>query len=362
MTVDGTGIARGVLARLHELFRMVDAANSNASRLRRLYGSWARKGEHSEERPWRRSAIVEQGSGLVVTEDQLRALVPASSLTAEPLTAKTDDAKLSSLLGFLECYDVALRSEPREVPGGWQIEVDCLWSHEHSSESRRETVVSFIARRGFGFQCQHGHCTERHWREFRAELEGRFPERKFSFVNGDAPEAVIGDGPLPMIAHATLAEAFLRDNHDFVSVYDLDHRPTAQWVKTRWDISGDDTLLWRAVSDYLKRLFPRYEEPEKGPDPRRRFYDATFISGVVRGVKPYLPPVKAELFDQNPHMLGLPDCRVIDLRTSAIREMRREDYISQRIDVSPDPNCPTPRFDRFINEITAAMVRWPTMC
>lgn len=32
--------------------------------------------------------------------------------------------------------------------------------------------------------------------------------------------------------------------------------------------------------------------------------------------------------------------------------MRREDYISQRIDVSPDPNCPTPRFDRFISEIT----------
>ena len=29
-------------------------------------------------------------------------------------------------------------------------------------------------------------------------------------------------------------------------------------------------------------------------------------------------------------------------------------YISQRIDVTPDPNCPTPRFDRFINEITCS--------
>ena len=42
---------------------------------------------------------------------------------------------------------------------------------------------------------------------------------------------------LPVIAHATLAEAFLRDNHDFVCVYDLERRPIAQWVKTRWDIS-----------------------------------------------------------------------------------------------------------------------------
>jgi P4 family phage/plasmid primase-like protien len=83
-----------------------------------------------------------------------------------------------------------------------------------------------------------------------------------------------------------------------------------------------------------------------------RLYDATFINGVVRCVKPYLPPVKAEVFDREPYMLGLPDCRVIDLRTSAVRDMRREDYISQRIDVAPDPNCPTPRFDRFISEIT----------
>jgi putative DNA primase/helicase len=90
----------------------------------------------------------------------------------------------------------------------------------------------------------------------------------------------------------------------------------------------------------------------KGPDSRKRFYDASFITGVVRCVKPYLPPVKAEVFDQNPHMLGLPDCRVIDLRTSSVRDMRREDYISQRIDVTPDPNCSTARFDRFLTEIT----------
>jgi hypothetical protein len=158
--------------------------------------------------------------------------------------------------------------------------------------------------------------------------------------------------PLPVIAHATCAEAFLRDNHDFVCVYDLEKRPISQWVKTRWDISGDDTLLWRAVADYLKTLHDKYPAPEKGPDPRKRCYDATFIGGIVRCVKPYLPPVKAELFDQDPHMLGLPGCRVVDLRTSAIRDMRREDYIAQCIDVTPDPNCPTPRFDRFISEIT----------
>jgi D5 N terminal like len=214
------------------------------------------------------------------------------------------------------------------------------------------TCIVYTEGGGYGFDCKH-RCASKTWKEFRAEVESRFADRKFSFADGNRGRVVIGgSGALPIIAHATLAEAFLRDNHDFVCVYDLERRPIAQWVKTRWDISGDDTLLWRAVSDYLEGLHDQYKAPEKGPDSRKRFYDATFINGVVRCVEPYLPPVKAEKFDQNPHMLGLPDCRVIDLRTSAVRDMRREDYISQRIDVSPNPNCPTPRFDRFITEIT----------
>jgi len=53
------------LGRLKQLFPMVDAGNFDAPRLCKLYGSWARKGEHSEERPWRRSSIVEEGSGLI---------------------------------------------------------------------------------------------------------------------------------------------------------------------------------------------------------------------------------------------------------------------------------------------------------
>jgi P4 family phage/plasmid primase-like protien len=183
-------------------------------------------------------------------------------------------------------------------------------------------------------------------------LQRLHPDKPFSLAESEPVGDVVLGGSLPIIAHATLAEAFLRDNHDFVCVYDMPGRPIAQWVKTRWDLSKDDTLLWRAVSDYLKALHDKYEPPDKGPDPRKRFYDATFISGVVRCVRPYLDPVKADQFDRNPHMLGLPGCRVVDLRTSAIRDMRREDYISQRIDESPDANCPTPRFDRFISEIT----------
>jgi P4 family phage/plasmid primase-like protien len=253
---------------------------------------------------------------------------------------------------FLGCYEVAGTGDWFNKGNSWYRPVECPWLSEHENDNQgTSTCVVYTEGSGYGFDCKH-RCAGKAWKEFRAEVESRFPGRTFSFGSDGATGTVTIGGSLPIIAHATLAEAFLRDNHDFVCVYDLEKRPIAQWVKTRWDISGDDALLWRAVSDYLKALHDKYKAPEKGPDPRKRFYDANFISGVVRCVKPYLPPVKAEIFDQDPHMLGLPDCRVIDLRTSAIRDMRREDYISQRIDVAPNPHCPTHRFDRFVSEIT----------
>jgi hypothetical protein len=186
---NATGLVRGTLARLHQLFPMVDPGNFDPPRLCKLYGSWARKGEHSEERPWRRSAIVEEGSATIVTEQQLSALLPALTRSSDTTVKKSEDVKLSSLLGFLDHYGVPLRSKPREVNGGWQVEIECPWSIEHSDEARRDTVVSFIADLGFGFKCFHAHCSHRHWREFRAELERRFPERRFSFVGDEAPSS-----------------------------------------------------------------------------------------------------------------------------------------------------------------------------
>lgn len=267
----------------------------------------------------------------------------------------SDEAKLETALldRFLEYYEVGALAPWFNKGRQWYRPIVCPWESVHENGNQgSSTCIVYTEGGGYGFDCKH-RCANKTWQEFRAELGSRFPDKpKFAFRDSGPTVTLGSKTPLPMIAHATLGEAFLRDNHDFVVVYDLEKRPTAQWVKTRWDISADDTLLWRAVADYLKELFPRYKPPEKGPDPRKRFYDAGFITGVVRCVKPYLPPVKMEVFDCDPHMLGLPDCRVIDLRTGAIRDMRREDYITKRINVTPDPNCSTSRFDRFVREIT----------
>ena len=188
--------------------------------------------------------------------------------------------KLSSLLGFLDYYGVALRSEPREVTGGWQLEIECPWADEHSTEARRDTVVSFIAGLGNGFHCLHSHCLGRHWREFRAEMERRNP--------GFAPYY----GKLPAMTHSKIARAFVDSHDDFVRLYDKENA-TGVWIPgKRWAL-GDpgDALLRKSIRRYLDELHERYTVPEPGQkDPRRPLQQAAFVSGVLAEVKPWLPP------------------------------------------------------------------------
>ena len=335
-----TDLVRGVLGRLHQLFPMVDAGNFNASRLCKLYGSWARKGEHSEERPWRRSAIVEEGSGMTVTEQQLCSVAPAK-VTAQAAPKKVDDVKLSSLLGFLDHYGVTMRSEAREVTGGWQVEIECPWASEHSSESPRDTVVSFIAGIGNGFKCFHSHCASRRWREFRAELEKRNPGLAAYY------------GKLPMMTHSDIARDFVRTHDDFVSIYDRANETGVWLAATHWTLEDPkDANLRRAIRRHLDDLCERYGDPEPGkPDARRPLKNAAFVAGVLAEVKPWLPPKSEADFDTEPVLLPLPYGKVADLRLGIIREMQREDCLTRRLKVVPI-EMPTPRWDRFLREIT----------
>ena len=104
---------------------------------------------------------------------------------------------------------------------------------------------------GNGFKCFHSHCSQRHWRELRDELERRNP--------GLAPYY----GKLPVMTHSDIARAFVDAHDSFVRVYDLENA-TGVWIPgKRWSL-GDpgDALLRKAIRRYLDELHDR--------TPRRR--------------------------------------------------------------------------------------------
>jgi hypothetical protein len=94
---------------------------------------------------------------------------------------------------FLATYQVATTGDWFNKGKQWYRPIECPWkdAHENPNEGT-STCVVYIEGGGYGFDCKH-RCASKTWKEFRAELERRFADRKFSFGStGDVPEAVIG--------------------------------------------------------------------------------------------------------------------------------------------------------------------------
>jgi P4 family phage/plasmid primase-like protien len=342
-------LIRNVLNRLARLFdtakSKIDVGNFNAGRVCKLYPSWTRKGPHSEERPHRRSAILELPEWQPVSLDLLTALASEHRKAEErksELVVSNNEVKLQRLIGFIDHYGLEAVSKPRTVKGGWSIDIVCPWVNEHSSESNRESAVAHIPGLGYCYNCFHSHCVDRHWHELNAELVKRNPSLP-PYWRGPR---------LPRLVHSEIARSFIEDTENFVCVYDQDAE-TAVWVGTRWAI-GDkgDYLLRRALRDYLDKLYPMYPEPEDAKkDPRRTLLQSPFLSHVLMEVKPLLPKKSRQDFDADAWLLAIPEGQVIDLSEGTVRAMDRADCITRRINVSPVAG-PTERFDQFLDEVT----------
>jgi len=340
---------RDILRRLAQLFNTsaseIDESTFNAGRVCKLYRTWTRKGPHSEERPHRRSAVIECPAEIQpVPQEMLRSLASEHKPPKPPLIVQAgvrNDVKLERLLGFLDHYSVPVRSNPRPVKGGWAVSIECPWADEHSSESNRETEVSYIPGIGNGFKCFHSHCADRHWREFRTEMEAQNPKLPPYF----------GKSKLPRMVHSEVARAFVESTEDFLCCYDQE-AATAVWVKSRWTIGDQgDYLLRGALREFLNELYPLYPEPhDENKDPRKTLLQSPFLMHVLAEVKPLLPKKSILDFDADPWLLALPDGLVADLSIGKVRTMHRADCITRRTKMMPAP-IPTPRFDQFITEI-----------
>jgi hypothetical protein len=158
-TDESTVLVKRVLQALAAQFSTdrvtIDTAVSNAARIWKLYGTYARKGPNTPKRPHRR-AYIEQAP---------RFLVPVSR---ESLT-RVADATTKILDSPAQARDLVAAFKQRglyisnRVDGGHNVV--CPWADEHSGESGDTETVLYEAssKNGFkgGFKCMHDHCRDR---------------------------------------------------------------------------------------------------------------------------------------------------------------------------------------------------------
>ena len=116
-----------------------------------------------------------------------------SASDAQQMGAETQ-RQTALLDSFLECYEVATNGDWFNKGKQWFRPVICPWVGDHENTNQgTSTCVVYTEGAGFGFDCKH-RCASKDWKAFRAELQSRFPDRKFSFVRNETT-VLIGERP-----------------------------------------------------------------------------------------------------------------------------------------------------------------------
>jgi len=155
----------------------VDKTVFNASRIAKVYGTTARKGDNTAERPHRLSRLLEVPETLdLVTHEQLRVLASTAPQKQDQVRGFTGGTRGAAFdLGeFLARHGVRYRP-PVPWDGGRKfVLLECPFDAAHKAPD----AAAFEKADGqLGFKCLHNSCADYHWREFRERFEG--PRRPF---------------------------------------------------------------------------------------------------------------------------------------------------------------------------------------
>jgi hypothetical protein len=176
------GLIERLLAALAKRFNSngvkIDRTVHNPSRIARLYGTKACKGDSTPERPHRLSCIRNVPEKLLaVTREQLEALAGAIATPAG--SERKDDVFNSSgwdMEAFLKKHSIKFHDDERTpatatLTDGTKMWIlkECPFNTDHGDH--RETAVFERTNGVLGFSCKHESCNDKHWHDFRRHYE-----------------------------------------------------------------------------------------------------------------------------------------------------------------------------------------------
>lgn len=179
-TPDSEELLRGCLAALAGIFNTedphkieVDLTTFNASRIFKTYGTTARKGDSTPDRPHRVSQILRVPALIApVAPELLRALAAKAAKPKPKASAKSSSSARGAraqfnLRSFLDRHGIRYR-EPVPHDGGFKFTLEsCPFDPSHQNKD----AAVFERNDGYGFKCFHSSCANRGWKEFRELFE-----------------------------------------------------------------------------------------------------------------------------------------------------------------------------------------------
>ena len=181
---DSTQTIKACLEQLAEKFNdshtEIDRTMSNAARIMRIWGTVARKGNHTADRPHRRSKLWTEGefdSFEVVSSKKIEKILAGRPKKKSTSTKTKKKKKTRSKTGhhfdldaWIDKHGIAIKkSEPFDGSGVRHFLQCCLFDSSHTGTS---VVVGRSPAGSIFYKCQHASCSNRGWKEAREEVEG----------------------------------------------------------------------------------------------------------------------------------------------------------------------------------------------
>ncbi len=147
----------------------IDTVVHNRSRLTKLYGTVAKKGVASLERPWRTSHFLTKAERCGEVDIRFVEKVVEENLVREQRCTVYNDygRKAFDVRAFLAKHSIGYKE--KQIKGAVKFVLDkCVFNPEHKAPD--SAVFQFDDGR-LGFKCFHNSCSAYHWKEFREHLE-----------------------------------------------------------------------------------------------------------------------------------------------------------------------------------------------
>jgi hypothetical protein len=144
----------------------LDTGNGNASRLTRLYGTMNRKGDQTDDRPYRRSRLLEVPEKIqIVTAERLSQV--AGALPVPPAERSRQQIGVDAWLKEYE-LPVAFDAPWNAADHKWILR-ECPWNESH----KKSAFIVQFADGGVDAGCLHKSCAGKGWPQLREKFEGQ---------------------------------------------------------------------------------------------------------------------------------------------------------------------------------------------
>ena len=169
-----TKLIKDCLAVLDMLFSdktiKIDTAVFNASRITKLYGTVAQKGQNTEERPHRLSKIVSIPDEIKITDAQV--LVNLAKLMPEPPKEQGKPYRGAGeqfdIRNWLNKYGLRVSQEIPTGGGTRLILEECPFDSDHKG---KDAAIILQPNGAIGFKCFHASCSNYEWKDVRLKFE-----------------------------------------------------------------------------------------------------------------------------------------------------------------------------------------------